>query len=93
LNCWKIIAQQARAPERQDVDVVDDDPAGGGVRQAVDHAQERGLAGARAPDHADHLRPVEGCGEAAHRGRPPERLLQPRDLDEHRALPVRTAPP
>ena len=46
---------QRRALQRGDVAVLEDDAAVARLDQAVDHAQERRLAGAGAADDADHL--------------------------------------
>ena len=59
LNCWKIIAQSARQSRSRrprkprHVLAVDQDAAGARLGQAVDHAQQRRLAGTRPADDAD----------------------------------------
>jgi hypothetical protein len=58
LNCWKIMAQvwrqsRSAAPDSAVTSALAEDAAGGGIVQAVDHAQQRRLAGTGPADDAD----------------------------------------
>ena len=54
-----------------------DDAAFAGVGEAVDHAQQRRLAGAGAADDADHLALGNGERDVVDGGLSPKRLVRP----------------
>ena len=91
---------QSRLGQGRDVGAVDDDPAGAGLLQAVDEADQGRLAGAGAADHAedralrhgeiDVLQRRHGLAVAA--GKDLRDLFQAHDgLRRHKALGVLVA--
>ncbi len=77
---------QRRALQAGDVLALAEDATGRWVLQAVDHAQQRRLAGARAADHADEGAAVDLEGHIVHRRHGAEAPRQPLD-PQHGTLP------
>ena len=94
LNCWKIMAQRRRqSRSARPLSAVisppsQSDPAGARLGQAVDQAQQRRLAGAGTPDHANEL--PRGISEADDRAPGPAKSLGT-GLRQPASLPPRSA--
>ena len=78
---------QRRAAQGGDVALLAQDTAFGRVGEAVEHAQQRRLAGARAADHADHLAARNRQGDVVDGGLAAETLGQTLDT-QHQHSPA-----
>jgi hypothetical protein len=84
-------AEKFAALQRRDLAAVELDAALARLGEAVDHAQERRLAGARAADDADHLPVGNGERDAVDRLAILEGFGEAVDLQHGLLLPARSA--